>query len=136
MLGASSALVRSISKGHVLPAVWRACYAGYATGEVLDRAAGAAAGGRSVVDSAARPAGSGGKVIELQTDSEYQAALKELSASQRAAILDFTATWCGPCKMIAPVLDSLAAEFPSISFYKIDIDKEVCPCFCPAQHVC
>jgi thiol-disulfide isomerase/thioredoxin len=63
--------------------------------------------------------------MELQTDADYQAALKDLAATKKAAIFDFTAKWCGPCKMITPVYESLAAEFPSISFYKVDIDKEV-----------
>lgn len=41
------------------------------------------------------------------------------------AIVDFTATWCGPCQRIAPVLDELAAEYNGqIVIYKVDIDKE------------
>ena len=41
------------------------------------------------------------------------------------AIVDFTATWCGPCQRIAPILDELAAEYDGrIVIYKIDIDKE------------
>lgn len=41
------------------------------------------------------------------------------------AIVDFTATWCGPCQRIAPVLDELAAEYDGqIVIYKVDIDKE------------
>lgn len=41
------------------------------------------------------------------------------------AIVDFTATWCGPCQRIAPVLDELAAEYDGqVVIYKVDIDKE------------
>lgn len=41
------------------------------------------------------------------------------------AIVDFTATWCGPCQRIAPILDELAAEYDGrIVIYKVDIDKE------------
>ncbi|KAL4859929.1 Fumarylacetoacetase [Chlorella vulgaris] len=69
-----------------------------------------------------RPAA--GKVVELQTDAEYESALKELSAEKSAAMFDFGAAWCGPCKMIAPVFDGLAAEFPSIRFFKVDIDND------------
>ncbi|PSC75337.1 thioredoxin o [Micractinium conductrix] len=65
-----------------------------------------------------------GTVVELQTDEEYQAALKELTTSKGGAIVDFSAVWCGPCKMIAPVFDGLAKEFPSVRFYKIDIDNK------------
>lgn len=43
----------------------------------------------------------------------------------RPAIIDFYADWCGPCKMIAPVLEELAAEYgDSIYIYKIDTEKE------------
>ena len=43
----------------------------------------------------------------------------------RPAIVDFYATWCGPCKMTAPIVEELAKEYNGkIDFYKVDIDKE------------
>ena len=42
----------------------------------------------------------------------------------KPAIVDFTATWCGPCQRIAPILDELAAQYDGqIVIYKVDIDK-------------
>lgn len=43
----------------------------------------------------------------------------------KPAIIDFYADWCGPCKMVAPILADLANEYASkINVYKIDVDKE------------
>lgn len=43
----------------------------------------------------------------------------------KPAIIDFTATWCGPCQRIAPILEEIAAEYGDrIVVYKVDIDKE------------
>lgn len=43
----------------------------------------------------------------------------------KPAIIDFHATWCGPCKQIAPVLAQLAAEYgDDIYVYKVDVDQE------------
>ena len=43
----------------------------------------------------------------------------------KPAVIDFYATWCGPCRMVAPILKNLAKEYgDSIVIYKVDTDKE------------
>ena len=46
----------------------------------------------------------------------------EISA-QPLAVVDFYATWCGPCKMLAPILDGVAEETPDVAFYRVDVDQ-------------
>ena len=45
--------------------------------------------------------------------------------SDKTVVVDFYATWCGPCKMISPYLDEFAEKYKDqLYIYKIDIDKE------------
>lgn len=46
-------------------------------------------------------------------------------ANVENAAVKFTAEWCGPCKRMAPTIEKLEVEFPSITFLSVDIDKEV-----------
>ncbi|CAF0805671.1 unnamed protein product [Brachionus calyciflorus] len=60
----------------------------------------------------------GGKVIEVKSAEEFQQ-LK----SGKTSIVDFTATWCGPCQNIKPEFERLSNEYPTVQFLKVDVDE-------------
>lgn len=69
------------------------------------------------------------KVVEL-TSEEFCKNVYDINTEEGEylgslpAIVDFNATWCGPCRMIAPILEELAAEYAGkIVIYSVDVDK-------------
>lgn len=44
--------------------------------------------------------------------------------SKGTVLVDFFANWCGPCKMLAPVLEETAQEMKNVTFVKVDVDQE------------
>jgi thioredoxin len=43
---------------------------------------------------------------------------------EKPALIDFYADWCGPCQMVAPILEELSEEYPDITIYKVDTEAE------------
>lgn len=65
-------------------------------------------------------------VKELSSASSFDSMLSAQSSSSRPAIIDFTATWCPPCKVIGPVFSKLSDDAKlggAVDFYKVDVDE-------------
>lgn len=60
-------------------------------------------------------------VVKLTTETFDQ----EVLQAGQTVLVDFYADWCGPCKMMAPVVEELAGEEPGVKVCKINIDDEM-----------
>ena len=58
-------------------------------------------------------------VIAVNSDNFENVVLK----SEKTVLVDFWASWCGPCKMLAPVVESLAESRPDITVAKLNVDE-------------
>jgi len=57
------------------------------------------------------------------TDANFE---QEVEKHDGLAVVDFWATWCGPCRMIAPILDQLAKEYEGkVKITKLDVDQNI-----------
>ena len=61
-------------------------------------------------------------MVKKVTDDVFKS---EVIDAGQTVIVDFNATWCGPCKMMAPVFDELSESYSSVKFISCDVDE--CP---------
>ncbi len=60
-------------------------------------------------------------IVTLTVDNFEEEVLK----SDKPVLVDFWAVWCGPCKMLSPVVDQIAEETEGVKFGKVNIDEEM-----------
>ena len=50
---------------------------------------------------------------------------EEVLRSEKTVLLDFWATWCGPCRMVAPILEEISSEREDVIIGKVDVDSQM-----------
>lgn len=58
--------------------------------------------------------------VNVTTDQSF-----EQDTATGVALIDFWATWCGPCRMQSPVVEALSEEMPDVNFFKLDVDQNL-----------
>lgn len=58
-------------------------------------------------------------VVEINSN-EFD---EKIKSSTKKVVIDCYAEWCGPCKMLSPIIDELASENDSYNFYKLNVDE-------------
>ena len=64
-----------------------------------------------------------GEVIACHTLEVWNEKVKDANESKKLIVIDFTASWCPPCRFIAPVFAEMAKKFTNVVFFKIDVDE-------------
>ncbi|MEE3440486.1 thioredoxin [Ruminococcus sp.] len=59
-------------------------------------------------------------IINLTKDSYHN----EVMETEKVVVIDFWATWCGPCKMMSPVVEEIAKDYPDVKVCKVNVDEE------------
>lgn len=61
-------------------------------------------------------------MVNSVTTQEFE---EKVIGGNKPALVDFWAEWCGPCKMLSPVVDSVSEQFSDkVDFYKVNVDEE------------
>ncbi|KAF3621089.1 Thioredoxin O2, mitochondrial [Capsicum annuum] len=62
-------------------------------------------------------------IVSIESEEQFNTSLRKVQDESLPAIFYFTAVWCGPCRLLSPVIGQLSEKYPHVTTYKIDIDK-------------
>nr|XP_009793201.1 PREDICTED: thioredoxin O1, mitochondrial-like [Nicotiana sylvestris] len=63
-------------------------------------------------------------IVSIESEEQFNTSLRKVQDESLPAIFYFTAVWCGPCRLLSPVIGQLSEKYPHVTTYKVDIDKE------------
>jgi thioredoxin 1 len=64
-----------------------------------------------------------GVVVACHTKEEFDSQMNKAKEAGKLVVIDFTASWCGPCRFIAPVYAEFAKKYAVVVFLKVDVDE-------------
>ncbi|KAA8905000.1 putative thioredoxin [Sphaerosporella brunnea] len=59
--------------------------------------------------------------VSLRSHDEFKKIIED--SKEKLVVIDCYATWCGPCRVIAPKIVAFSQDYPDVSFYKLDVDE-------------
>lgn len=66
---------------------------------------------------------SSSRVLTFDSKERWESHYNKIKDSSKLVVIDFTASWCGPCRFIAPVFNAMAENLTDVEFIKIDVDQ-------------
>ncbi|XP_059645419.1 thioredoxin H2-like [Cornus florida] len=63
------------------------------------------------------------KVLVFHSSAKWKAHFEASKQSPKLIVIDFTASWCRPCRFMEPAIEELAAKYTDVEFIKIDVDE-------------
>ncbi|MBA0614595.1 hypothetical protein Godav_014870 [Gossypium davidsonii] len=63
------------------------------------------------------------RVLTFHSAPRWQLHFNSVKETPKLMVIDFSASWCGPCKFMEPFLNEMAAKFTEVEFVKLDVDE-------------
>ncbi|XP_073306376.1 thioredoxin H2-like [Primulina huaijiensis] len=64
-----------------------------------------------------------GQVITFHSSTKWRIHFESAKQTSKLMVVDFTASWCGPCRYIEPAINEFAVKYTDVDFIKIDVDE-------------
>ncbi|KAL6350550.1 hypothetical protein AAG906_019197 [Vitis piasezkii] len=63
------------------------------------------------------------RVLTFNSSASWKIHFEEAKSTGKLMVIDFSATWCGPCRFMEPVINEFAEKYTEVEFVKIDVDE-------------
>lgn len=69
------------------------------------------------------PAVKNSQVLEFHSSAKWKSHFEASKETSKLMVIDFTASWCGPCRFMEPTINEFASKYTDVEFIKIDVDE-------------